>query len=331
VDSCPKVLLLAMDAGNSRLIQDWAADGTLPNIRSLLSRGLVGQTASLAEFFVGATWPSFYTGVTPAKHGIHSLVQLTPGTYQLHRCFTGEGIRRKPFWHYLSQAGRKLAIFDIPLSGISRGLNGIQLVEWGSHDAYYGFCAWPAGLKEEVIGKFGRYPLEGSCDSHGRSPQDFVRFKDALVGGVRKKAELTGHYLKQAGWDFFAQVFTESHCVGHQCWHLHDPAHPGFDPRTAEITGDPIKDVYAAIDRAFGELLSLTGRDTIVILLAAHGMNYMYGSHFLLPEILIRLERPSRRRRRRAARLTWLTIFSHGGGRILRHSSKRDFRSSVAV
>jgi predicted AlkP superfamily phosphohydrolase/phosphomutase len=208
-----RVLFLAMDAGDKFLIQKWAADGTLPCIGSLLGTGLVGETTSLEGYYEGSTWPSFYTGATPAHHGFHSLTQLHPGTYEFYRCYPGNFINQAPFWNYLSAAGRRVAILDIPLSGISPGLNGIQMVEWASHDGVYGFQTWPENLKWEVLARFGRHPLKRSCDSYRRTWNDFRTFRNRLIKGVQKKTELTIHYLKKGDWDFFAQVFSESHCV----------------------------------------------------------------------------------------------------------------------
>jgi predicted AlkP superfamily phosphohydrolase/phosphomutase len=239
----PKVLFLAIDAGNKWLIEKWASDGTLPNIRSLFTKGLVGNTMSVEGLYEGATWPSFYTGVHPAHHGFHSLKQLNPGSYDFHRLYPYDFIRRKPFWNYLSASGLKIAVLDIPLSGISEGLNGIQLVEWGSHDSVYGFRTWPPNLKRDVLRRFGRHPLRISCDSYQRTPQHFYSFKNKLIDGVKKKAELTIHYLRKGDWNFFGQVFSEGHCVGHQCWHLHDLRHPSHSPEIAHYTGDPLRDV----------------------------------------------------------------------------------------
>ena len=170
------VLFLEVDAGDKNLILEWARSGVLPNFQALLARGLVGHTTAPRGFFVGSIWPSFYTGVSPARHGIHSLVQLREGSYEIELHPTGEHIKRQPFWNYLSRAGKRVAVLDIPLSGISEGLNGIQTVEWGSHDENYGFRAWPPTLKAEIKSRFGLHPQVGSCNVEHRRPQDFVRF-----------------------------------------------------------------------------------------------------------------------------------------------------------
>jgi len=281
-----KILFLAIDAGDKFLIRNWAKDGTLPILHSLLARGLVGETTSVEGFYEGSTWPSFYTGVNPARHGFHRLTQINPGTYEFHRCYPGEFIKRESFWNLLSRAGRRVAVLDIPLSGISEGLNGIQMVEWASHDGVYGFHTWPTELKRDVVKRFGHHPVKASCDSYGRSPLDFCRFRDNLIEGVNKKCELTKHYMNQCEWDFFAQVFTEGHCAGHQCWHLHDPAHPNHDQNIVALTGDPIREVYKAIDSAIGRILAQVDEKTIVFLLATHRMAHNIGASFLLEDIL---------------------------------------------
>jgi len=287
--SFTKVLFLAMDAGDKFLLQSWAADGTLPTIGSLLAKGFIGETMSLEGFYEGSTWPSFYTGVTPAHHGFHSLVQLKPGTYEFYRCYPGTFVRREPFWNHLSRAGRRVAILDIPLSGLSKKLNGIQVVEWGSHDGIYGFRTWPPKLKWDISARFGRHPVKNPCDSYGKTPHDVCIFRDRLVEGVRRKADLTIHYLRKGGWDFFAQVFSEIHCVGHQCWHLHDPRHPNHDSETAHLTKNPIREVYKAIDTAIGKILTYVDKDTTVFFLASHRMAHNVCGHFALSEILERL------------------------------------------
>lgn len=284
-----RVLFLEMDAGDKVLVQRWAADGTLPTFASLFADGLSGDTMSLDGLFVGAIWPSFYTGVNPARHGIHSLVQLKPRSYEFYRCHTGENLKHEPFWNHLSRAGKRVAVLDIPLSGISKDINGIQSVEWGSHDANCGFRAWPPSFEADVRKRFGAHPFTESCNSIGRTPADFIRFRDRLIEGVRAKSALTRHYLRAGGWDFFAQVFTESHCVGHQCWHLHDENYPGHDARVAAQTGNPLRDVYIAIDRAIGEVLAEAGPDTTVVVLCGHRMSHKRGAQFLLPDILVRL------------------------------------------
>ena len=287
MSSPTRVLLLELDGAEKQLLLEWAAAGHLPHFKSLLARGVIGHSTTPPGVYAGAIWPSFFTGLNPARHGIHALSLLKPGTYDVAR-YTPDQVKGEPFWNVLSRAGRRVAIFDVPLTGIRPDLNGIQIVEWGVHDTVGRFQTWPPALARDVLSRFGRHPVE-DCNANRTDPSEFLAFRDALVRGIRKKAELTRHYLRRGGWDLCIQVFSESHCVGHQCWHLHDADHPGHEPEVARLTGDPVQDVYVALDAAIGEILAEVGDDTRVIVLAGHGMGSRRGAQFLLHEVLVRL------------------------------------------
>src|SRR5262245_33612178 len=154
----PKLLLLAVDAASQKLILELSRKDLMPAFKSLLAKGLVGQTRSVPGLYVQCTWPAFYTGTGPAKQGVHSWVHLTPGTYEFYRAYTPDCVLTTPFWDFLSDAGRRVAILDVPHSAVSERINGIQLVEWGAHDANHGFRTSPPALAQEIVARFGEHP-----------------------------------------------------------------------------------------------------------------------------------------------------------------------------
>ncbi|MGQ0702619.1 MAG: alkaline phosphatase family protein [Gemmatimonadales bacterium] len=284
-----KVVVLGMDAASPVLLRRWAADGTLPTIRALMDRGLIATTRSLEGFFVGATWPSFYTGVSPARHGFNYLLQFKPGTYQLYEPARGDFVKARPFWDELSRAGRRVAILDVPLCRLDPRINGIHVIEWGGHDPSFGYQTWPGELADTIAANTGGYCANHTCDLDRRTPDDYRVLIDDLLLRTRLRGAMTIPLLRRERWDLFIQVFAESHCGGHQCWHLHDPGHPAHDPgQVAALGGDPLRRVYSAIDTAIGEILEEVG-DAIVLVVSLHGMAHWYGAQFLLPEILFRL------------------------------------------
>jgi predicted AlkP superfamily phosphohydrolase/phosphomutase len=282
-----KVLVLGVDAANPALLGRWASDGTLPALGALLRRSRVARSRGVEGFFVGSTWPSLATGVGPAGHGIHYLNQLRVGTYSYERV-ADRSENVEPFWVRVSRAGRRVAVLDVPLSRLAEQLNGIQTVEWGSHDALYGFRAAPEALQREIVAAFGMHPQTGSCDARRTTVDEYQELIERLTRGVSVKGRLTRELLLRGGWDLFVQVFTEAHCAGHQCWHLHDPEHPSHDSRIVSATADPLRRVCQAIDAAIGEVLAAAG-DAVVVLIVPHGMSHSYGAHFLLQEILFSL------------------------------------------
>lgn len=283
-----KLLVIGLDAASGPTIRAWAAEGILTNFAALIRRGRTATIRGVEGFFTGGTWPTLLTSTTPAHHGIHYLVQLVSGTYQYARPHQAEYIRAPMFWESLCKAGKEVAILDVPLSKLDPNIRGIQTVEWGGHDAIFGFRTVPPRLAGEILERFGTHPVPSDCDGAGRTAADFKQFVDILVRGIEAKARLTIELVGRQDWDLFLQVFTETHCVGHQCWHLHDPDHAAHDPSFIRQQGDPVERVYRAIDKAVGDVIAAAG-DPPVLVIMPHGIANWYGPHVLLPEILFRL------------------------------------------
>jgi predicted AlkP superfamily phosphohydrolase/phosphomutase len=240
-------------------------------------------------------------------------MQLVPGTYRLEDRVHGPFVEGDPFWRVLSRAGKRVAVLDVPLSKIESELCGAQVVEWSGHDVLFGYSTVPLELASQIEVWAGRHRAAPSCDASGRGATEYRAFIATLVDEVRRKAEWSTELLARGPWDLFMQVFTESHCVGHQCWHLHDPEHPAHDPAVAASTGDPLRLVYGAIDRAVGEIVAAAG-DAQVVVFAAHGMAHRYGAHFLLRDLLVALgvaavqPIPMRERVRAGASRAWRIV-----------------------
>ncbi|MGH7633120.1 MAG: alkaline phosphatase family protein, partial [Gemmatimonadaceae bacterium] len=161
-----RLLVIGIDAASPELLDAWTADGTLPNLARLAARGLTGRTRGIEGFFVGSTWPSLYTGTSPARHGLHYQIQLVPGSYRLEDRTRGTFVEGDPFWRVLSRAGRRVAVLDVPLSRLEPDLNGVQVVEWGAHDAFFGFATTPPDLGRQIEAQAGRHPAGTSCDAN---------------------------------------------------------------------------------------------------------------------------------------------------------------------
>ncbi|MBD2310848.1 alkaline phosphatase family protein [Desertifilum sp. FACHB-1129] len=286
-----KVAFIGIDAADKDLILLWAKSGLLPTFQSLLNTAAWTPTTSPVGFYVGSIWPSFATGLSPTQHGCYCYSQLRPGTYRTER-YSVFDFKSELFWDTISRAGRRVAIIDVPRIPPSENLNGIQIVDWGTHDPDLPdrLYTWPTSLASEIEAKYGRDPI-GYCNRITRNVEGFTQFRNNLIERTQKKAQLSSQFLQQEKWDLFMTVFAESHCVGHQCWHLNDPTHPKYDSAIAQAVGNPIQDIYIAIDKAIGDLLQQIDSDTTVFVLASHGMGPHYDGTFLLDEILCRLEK----------------------------------------
>jgi predicted AlkP superfamily phosphohydrolase/phosphomutase len=282
-----RVLAVGLDAADPHLVCELARDGRLPNIASLLRAAPGVRVTNPDGVYVGAVWPTLFTGTSPGRHGRCWPGRLEPGTYQV-RPFAPSDLGSEPFWAPLARAGRRVAVVDVPHTEADPELGVTQVGEWGGHDPAVGFHTSPASLADDLVARFGRHPID-NCDRYAAGGR-LEELVDGLRVGVERKAELTRFLLDQADWDLLLAVFGESHCVGHQCWHVHDRDHPRHDPALVGGMGDPIVDVYERLDAALGHVLAGVDRDTEVFVLLSHGMGAHYDGTFLLADLLRRLE-----------------------------------------
>jgi predicted AlkP superfamily phosphohydrolase/phosphomutase len=282
------LIFIAICAGEKTLAREWAACGDLPNIANLLKNGFELDTKSLDGLYVGSNWPSTQTACSPAKNRVYSWMQLQPGTYNFKRCEAGINMQRPAFWDTLSNKGKKVCVFDIPHSTLSKDLNGLQTVEWGAHDGEFGFRANSTELREDIIARFGLHPVSGHSDAD-RTPEELLAFRDELIAGAKLKGNFSRFYLERERPDFFAQVFTEAHCAGHLFWHLHDPDYLWHGGARSPNEPDSLKMVYQAIDDGVGELLEAAPPEANVVLLFSHGMGPMYNPYYMVEDVLLRL------------------------------------------
>ncbi|MBT8402400.1 MAG: alkaline phosphatase family protein, partial [Gemmatimonadetes bacterium] len=176
-------------------------------------------------------------------------------------------------------------VLDVPLTGMNAERRGVQVMEWGVHDAVFGYGASPASWEAELRSRYGPHPAPPHCDAV-RSPAELEAFADQLVRGAGLRAKWTVDLFdRYPEWGFTIQVFSETHCAGHQLWHTHDPRHPGWDPEGPDL----VRRVYRAVDEAVGEIVDAVGPDTTVALVDLHGMGAAGGHSLLLREVLVRL------------------------------------------
>lgn len=304
--TCTKVLYIGLDGCDAPIILRLAEEGRLPSIGALLRDGAVVPTVAPYGTFVGSSWMTITTGRDVAHHGFWNWMEVDPATYD-QAFTTPRTARGVPFWQQVSDAGRRVAVLDVPHMDVPRVFNGLALKEWGCHDRHDGTAAYPPTLLDELDALVGRHPV--GCRAHPRgeiafAPCDYteragvLRRDDeeanlaAMVRrGVEAKRLASLHVLDQGPWDLFVTVFGEGHCAGHQFWHLHDPAHPRHSAAQRARVGDPLVDVYVGIDAAIGDLVARSGPGATVFVQMNHGMGPHFDGDHLLDELLLRIDR----------------------------------------
>ncbi|MDO8390808.1 MAG: glycosyltransferase [Actinomycetota bacterium] len=295
---------MAFDACDSDLMLRLVAQGRCPSLAGLLRDAAVADTVLPFGTFVGSTWMTVATATDVATHGFWNWLEVDPA-YGL-RFTTPRDVVQRSFWEHLSDAGRRVAVIDIPHMGLPTAFNGVAVKEWGCHDRHDGTATYPPELLDELDRVVGRHTIGCRPDPNGKdafapcdSTHRVVRYRTLdeerqllrlIEQGVDAKRHACTHLLTQGPWDLFATVLGEAHCVGHQLWHVHDPSHPRHDPAAHALLGDPVEQVYERLDGVLGDLLAHVDPETTVYVHLSHGMGSHFDGHHLLDQVLQRID-----------------------------------------
>jgi predicted AlkP superfamily phosphohydrolase/phosphomutase len=283
-----RVLFIGWDAADAELLDRWCAGGLLPNVARMRSLGASARMGTTADVFHVSAWPSLFTGTTPDKHGLYHAYVTIPG----HQGLLRPRPDSTPFpflWKLLSDRGKRCVVIDAFLTCPLQGLNGVQIVDWGSWSWFWEPTFVPSGLKAEVRRKFGPYPAEDHSKVGVVPLADFNGFRTRLLAGVQTKTDVVKWLMAKEDWDLLLVVFGESHPAGHYFWQFHDPTFPAYPKTDAGPLRHALLDIYVALDRALGELLQAAGGGTTVFLVSGDGMGPNYSGSHILPDMLGRM------------------------------------------
>jgi predicted AlkP superfamily phosphohydrolase/phosphomutase len=279
-----KVLVIALDAMELSLAEKLMDQGKLPNLSRLKESGVSTTCHSSADWFVASPWPTFYTGTTPADHGIYHYLLWDPENMSNRRAQPGHPLA-EPFWRDLAKRGLKSVVIDAPMLFPAPGADsGIEITGWCTHDTLADAWVYPPAVADRLRAD-GLQPIKLTETYRPMSRGD--------AGVAQKQLNLSTSVIRDMGlrlldsepWNFALVSFTATHVGGHQFWSdtglTADAARGNESPAVAIL-----EDIYVNCDAALGELLDAAPEDTIVMAMALHGIEANTNRGDLLPEML---------------------------------------------
>jgi predicted AlkP superfamily phosphohydrolase/phosphomutase len=108
-----RVILIAWDGADWRILDPLLEQGALPNLQALLDKGQREVLRSTVPTRSWSAWPSFLTGVDPDDHGVYDILETKPGTHKQYPV-TFKSIKARTFLDDLTGAGRnrRLRVVD---------------------------------------------------------------------------------------------------------------------------------------------------------------------------------------------------------------------------
>ncbi len=284
-----RLVVVGLDAGTWTVLDELFGQGDLPNIRQMVDNGVAGTLLSREPTLSPRVWTSIATGKEPAKHGIQDFFSTQ-----------NRDLKAARFWEILLRFDYSVSLFRWLVTWPPDPVGAFNVPGWMARDA----STIPPELSfiKEVERKF-QNDVKASL-SVGEALRWSVLY---LRSGVRFDTCMKALSLASKQWvgkqpweasyatkrtihdllnmdvflalqgrhrpDVSAVVFYGSDNLAHKVWKYRYPEEFGLDPEKAVI-GEFLDNYYREVDRFLGELRTLVGERTTIVLVSDHG----YGS-----------------------------------------------------
>jgi predicted AlkP superfamily phosphohydrolase/phosphomutase len=293
-----KVIAIGLDAADPVLLEQWMAQGHLPNLHRLRQQSAYGRLTSVNHYKAETPWTTFLTGALPEHSGYWGGIKVIDGTYAVENVGAYDFEEYPPF--YALGEDYRVAVFDMPKGTLAETVNGVQVLGWGAHSPGTPSHSLPAQVLPDLIQRYGQHPALHRDHGDWWDEAYLTRLFRALKTGIDRRSAICRDWLQQESWNLFLTVFGETHSAGHDFWCLSQPDHPLYPhlrQRNRELPDDPMLEIFQAVDRAVGELVAIAPADADIIIFSVHGSDNNttdVPSMFFLGELLYRFSFPGK-------------------------------------
>jgi predicted AlkP superfamily phosphohydrolase/phosphomutase len=289
-----RVLVIGLDCATPQFL--FGPDRfDLPNLRRLAEGGRWGLLRSCDPPITAPAWAVMMSSKDPGTLGCYGFRNRSDHSYEGMITSNSRSIREPRVWDIISRCGKKVVVLGVPQTFPVTPVNGCMVADFLAPDTQADYT-YPKSLKPEIERAVGEYIID--VKDFRTERKDWLL--EQLHALMRNRFDLARYLMTAKPWDFFMMVEMGIDRLHHGFWKFCDPAHPKYEP------GNPhehaIRDYYTVLDRRIGELLSLVGPDTAVMIVSDHGAKAMLGgvciNQWLINEGLLRVIDPLDTRKR---------------------------------
>ena len=121
-----KVILIGLDGATFRILRPLIDAGVMPNVARFIEGGASGPLMSTHPPVTCPAWPTMYTGVNPAKHGVFSFTCRDKNGGSPHTASLVD-VKAPAVWELLGAAGHRVGVMNVPITFPAQPVNGFML------------------------------------------------------------------------------------------------------------------------------------------------------------------------------------------------------------
>ena len=263
-----KVFIIGIDGASIDLIMDWAEQGKLPNIKKIIAGGVHGRLKTVPNMNSAPAWTSIYTGQNPGNHGIHFFYEKKMNSYDI-RYLNGSDCDEPPVWSVLSNAGKSVAVINVPMTYPAIPVNGVMISGFDAPGLRHN-AVFPESLMEELKKNIPDYFIELGLATYARHG-NYEKLIEKALHSIEIRTKAAIHFMDSRESDFFMVVYRETDIIQHAFWKYDEKWFHDLKPVQAGKYKGTIQRIYQAIDKEIGKLLEKIDDQTTVIIVSDHG------------------------------------------------------------
>lgn len=250
-----RVVVIGIDGTPYTFLQRMLAEKRMPNLARLIAGGSLARMNSVYPTVSSVAWSSYMTGQNPARHGIFGFVDRDPATLKTF-IPTSRMMHSRTLWEYLSDAGKRVIVINVPLTYPPRVVNGILIGDFLAPSVDK--VAYPAEVSQRL--KAWRYRID-------TDPWLARESKEKLLTDVNetfdRRVETMFHLMAEEDWDFFQCHIMETDRLFHFLWEQMELNDPLYAPQFLAF--------IEKMDRMLGDVMGRLDEATTLVVLSDHG------------------------------------------------------------
>ncbi|MEJ2207436.1 MAG: alkaline phosphatase family protein [Anaerolineae bacterium] len=250
-----RVVFIGLDGTPYTFVQRLIAEGRAPNMARLAGQGSLLRMDSTWPWVSSVAWSSMMTGVNPAKHNIFGFIDRDPATYKQF-IPTSRNMKARTLWEVLGDAGKRVAVVNVPVTYPPRPVNGLLVSGFLSPSLEK--AVYPASYLP-TLQELGYIVDADPWKARESKEQALEQVNAALDARIRTLF----HLLEDEEWDYLHVHVMETDRLHHFLWQQMEEGHPTYAPA--------FFDFYQRIDDMLGRLAGRLDDNTTLMWMADHG------------------------------------------------------------
>lgn len=245
-----KLIIIGLDGFSQYLFKKLTSGGYFNTFENIASYNVFRVLNSTKPPLTPAAFATLQTGQTSYKHGVLDFANWSKTERKL--IFNDSStIKDISIWKYLSRIGKRIILFNVPLTYPPYPINGAMVSGIFAPNQYVNYT-YPKHLKNELESTFSyKLPLP-SYFKKNYSPTNIDDFVLFIKSVLLSKVESFLHLMKNYDYDIAFIHFQETDTIQHLLWHCLDENHIAYKENKFNFIGE---NIYKIIDDGIKRIL----------------------------------------------------------------------------